>query len=60
MLVDKIRSSPLSFPNRGRIGLASGRRELPLAPLPYVVVYRVRRDVAGISRIWHGAQSRTQ
>jgi toxin ParE1/3/4 len=49
-----------TFPNRGRIGLAPGSRELPLAPLPYVVVYRVHRDAIEISRIWHGAQSRTQ
>jgi addiction module RelE/StbE family toxin len=34
----------LDFPNRGRTGRAPGSRELPLTPLPYVVVYRVTED----------------
>ena len=61
--VDRIyaRISELAtFPNRGRIGFAPESRELPLTPLPYIAVYRVRRDAIEISRIWHGRQSRTQ
>jgi toxin ParE1/3/4 len=29
-----------SFPNKGRSGRVEGTRELPLPPLPFVVVYR--------------------
>jgi toxin ParE1/3/4 len=31
-----------SFPNKGRAGRVEGTRELPLPPLPFVVVYRER------------------
>ncbi|MBZ5505312.1 MAG: type II toxin-antitoxin system RelE/ParE family toxin [Acidobacteriia bacterium] len=41
------------FPNRGR----PGRVELPLSPLPFVVVYRVREDAVEIARLLHGAQA---
>ena len=43
-------------PNRGRSGLRSGTRELPLTPLPYVVVYAVKAEAAEILHIYHGAQ----
>ncbi|PYT30157.1 MAG: hypothetical protein DMG57_09190 [Acidobacteria bacterium] len=40
-------------PNRGRPGHRSGTRELPLSPLPYVVVYAMSRgtpiDLTGFS-----------
>ena len=29
------------FPNRGRIGEKEGRRELIVAPMPYIIVYGV-------------------
>jgi toxin ParE1/3/4 len=45
-----------TFPNRGRQGRVAGTRELVLAPLPFIVVYRVRADVVEIVRIYHGAQ----
>jgi toxin ParE1/3/4 len=45
------------FPSMGRASRRmSGRRELPFAPLPYLVVYQVKRDAVEISRIFHGAQ----
>ena len=46
------------FPNRGRSGRMKGRRELVLAPLPYIAVYRVneKEQVVEIARIYHGAQ----
>jgi plasmid stabilization system protein ParE len=31
-------------------------RELPLPPLPLIVVYRVHEDAVEISNILHGAQ----
>jgi len=37
-----------SFPERGRSGRIAGTRELVLAPLPYIVVYRVKADIVEI------------
>jgi len=50
-----------SFPNRGRPGRVDGTRELVLASLPFIVVYRVKvyrvkRNVVEIARVLHGAQ----
>jgi toxin ParE1/3/4 len=45
-----------SFPYRGRTGRVEGTRELPLPSLPFVVVYRVMRDVVEIANVVHGAQ----
>lgn len=44
------------FPRRGRPGRMKGRRELVFAPLPYIAVYRIKKNAVEISRIWHGAQ----
>jgi toxin ParE1/3/4 len=44
------------FPQRGRNGRVEGTRELPLTPLPFIVVYRVREQVVEIANIIHGAQ----
>lgn len=46
----------LTFPNRGRLGKKEGTRELVLSPLPYIIVYTVRRDVIYVVRILHDAQ----
>jgi len=43
-------------PRRGREGRVEGTRELVLAPLPYLVVYRVLKDAVEIARVLHGAQ----
>jgi len=43
-------------PRRGRAGRVNGTRELVLAPLPYVVVYRVLADAVEVARVLHGAQ----
>jgi plasmid stabilization system protein ParE len=40
----------------GRPGRVAGTRELALAPLPFIVVYRVREYRVEIARILHGAQ----
>jgi toxin ParE1/3/4 len=45
-----------NFPDRGRIGRIPGTRELVFAPLPYIVVYRVKPSAVEIVRIYHGAQ----
>jgi toxin ParE1/3/4 len=45
-----------SFPNKGRAGRVEGTRELPLSPLPFVVVYRVLKDSVEIANVVHGAQ----
>jgi toxin ParE1/3/4 len=44
------------FPNQGRSGRVDGTRELPLWPLPFVVVYRVKEDAVEVVRISHGVQ----
>jgi len=51
----RIRSLKAS-PWRGRPGHRSGTRELPLMPLPYVVVYSVKAEAVEILHIHHGAQ----
>jgi toxin ParE1/3/4 len=45
-----------TMPYRGRPGHWSGTRELPLTPLPYVVVYSVKSEAVEILHIYHGAQ----
>jgi len=51
----RIRSLKAS-PYGGRPGHRAGTRELPLTPLPYVVVYWVKPDAVEILRVHHGAQ----
>ncbi len=46
-----------TFPNRGRVGRITGTRELVFAPLPYIVVYRVKEEVVEILRIYHSGQN---
>jgi toxin ParE1/3/4 len=54
-LYDSINSLE-NFPNRGRSGRVDGTRELVVASLPYIVVYRVRENGVEIVRVIHGAQ----
>jgi len=44
------------FPHLGRLGRKPGTRELVLSGSPFLVVYRLRKDVVEIARILHGAQ----
>ena len=45
------------MPERGRIGLRPGTRELTSA-WPYIIVYRITGEAVQVLRIWHGAQDR--
>ena len=45
-----------SMPHRGRVGREDGKRELVIARLPYIAVYRVKGDSVEILHIYHGAQ----
>jgi addiction module RelE/StbE family toxin len=47
-----------SFPRLGRTGRVRGTRELPLTPLPFIVVYRVLEKVGAVEivSVIHGAQ----
>ena len=47
--------SPDTFPNRGRPGRRTGRRELVTVP-PYVLEYQVRGDQVVILSVRHGRQ----
>ena len=49
-------STLAEFPERGRPGRKPGTRELIFAGLPYLAIYRLRRDTVEILRILHGAQ----
>jgi addiction module RelE/StbE family toxin len=44
------------MPNRGRIGRKSGTREIVVVGLPFVIIYRVRKEAVEIVRVLHGAQ----
>ena len=43
-------------PYRGRPGQRAETRELPLSPLPYIVVYAVKAQAVEILHIYHGSQ----
>jgi addiction module RelE/StbE family toxin len=45
-----------AFPDRGRPGRIEGTRELVLAPLPFIVIYRVKQNVVAVARVLHGSQ----
>ena len=47
-----------TYPYQGRRGRVEGTRELPLPPLPFIVVYRVvePEDAIDIVNVIHGAQ----
>jgi toxin ParE1/3/4 len=45
-----------STPYLGHPGGRGGTRELALNPLPYIVVYSVKRDAIEILHVYHGAQ----
>ncbi len=47
------------FPERGKLGLREGTRELTTV-WPYVIVYRIDGTDIDILAIWHGAQDRSQ
>jgi toxin ParE1/3/4 len=51
-----------NHPHLGRLGAEAGIRELVIATTPgntsYIVLYRVQRQRAIMSTIWHGAQRR--
>jgi plasmid stabilization system protein ParE len=51
----RIRSLKTS-PYRGRPCHRTGTRELPLTPLPYIVVYSVMPETIEILHVHHGAQ----
>jgi len=46
-----------TFPHRGRQGRVKGTRELPLPPLPFIVVYRTLSYAVEIANIIHGANA---
>jgi toxin ParE1/3/4 len=43
------------FPELGRSGREPGTRELAVAGLPFIVVYRLRPDLIAVDRVIHGA-----
>ncbi|MEO8725220.1 MAG: type II toxin-antitoxin system RelE/ParE family toxin [Acidobacteriaceae bacterium] len=45
-----------AHPNIGRPGRVAGTRELVVAGTPYIVPYRVQKDVVEILRVFHAAR----
>lgn len=45
-----------TMPNIGRPGHRSGTRELPLSPMPYIIVYSVKPETVEILHIYHASQ----
>jgi plasmid stabilization system protein ParE len=48
----------IDFPESGRIGQLPGTREIVVAGLPVVVVYRITSDTVEILRVFHTSQER--
>lgn len=44
------------FPQLGRSGRVQGTRELGIAGLPFLAVYRIESDAVLVLRVLHGAQ----
>ncbi len=44
------------FPNRGRLGIVPGTRELVLPNLPYIVVYSTTDQAVQLLHVFHAAQ----
>lgn len=44
------------FPSSGRPGRIDGTRELVVSGTPYIVPYRVRREVVQLIRIFHASR----
>lgn len=58
-VVSRLRAAALGleqFPRRGRSGDHEGTRELVVARMPYIVVYRIDGNEIVILRVLHGAQ----
>jgi toxin ParE1/3/4 len=47
----------VDYPHIGRVGELAGTHDLIVPRTPYIVVYRLRGDVAEILRVRHGAQN---
>lgn len=44
------------FPDMGHVGRLPDTREIPLAGLPYLIVYQVAADTVTILAVFHGAR----
>ena len=45
-----------AFPNKGRVGLMKGTREMVAPGSPYLIVYEVLHDALYVLRLVYGAQ----
>ncbi|HEY3139451.1 MAG TPA: type II toxin-antitoxin system RelE/ParE family toxin [Blastocatellia bacterium] len=46
----------IQFPEVGRVGRASGTRELVVSGTPYLIVYRLKKNAVHFLRVLHGHQ----
>jgi plasmid stabilization system protein ParE len=47
-----------ALPDMGRPGVHPGTREWVVQRSPYIIIYRIERDVLQILHLWHGRQRR--
>lgn len=55
-IVEAVEQHLPANPHMGRPGRVPGTRELVIPRTPYIVPYRVRRNVLEILRVYHGAR----
>jgi toxin ParE1/3/4 len=55
-IIEIVEQALPSNPQIGRPGRVPGTRELVIVRTPYIVPYRVRRNVLEILRVYHGAR----
>lgn len=55
-VIETASNNLLRHPEMGRRGEVTGTRELPIAGLPYFLVYRLEGDAVQILRVLHGRQ----
>ncbi len=55
--IERMADSLPEYAYRGRSGRLKATRELVLAKLPYVLIYRVDREAVVVLRVLHSAQN---
>ncbi len=56
LLIYEAAESLQQMPLLGRVGRKPGTRELVIAGLPFVMIYRVKSEAVDVLRVLHGAQ----
>lgn len=54
--IDAVTRKLADFPNMGRAGRLPDTREIPVAGLPYLIVYQVAVNAVTVIAVFHGAR----